>query len=643
MLYIKNIEMMKRGVIFMLLMLIAVVASAQNISVASFRLLENDLTANTAGTIEHDQNGKVAALIKVVTTEQGFVFDGGMVGVVKTKQGVGEVWVYVPQGIKRITIQHPQLGVLRNYDIPISIEGARTYEMVLTTGRVETIVTHAVNKQFVVFNVKPIDAVIELGDEVLTVDSEGYATKSMPYGTYDYRITRANYHTTAGKVTVSAQGKAEVNVTLRPNFGWIRFEGDSQYHGAHIYIDNERVGQLPFVTDDIKSGEHRVKIVKSLYKTFEKSVIVSDDETTEVDVQLVPNFATVTLTADEDSEIWVDGERKAKGQWVGTLELGDYTVEVKKESHRTSSEIIQIKTIGERTIELKSPMPIYASLEISSTPLRATIYIDGVEVGETPLIKSDVLVGSHRITFKKEGYKDVEKTVVVEENTENKISVNLTKIHEDVPVNKSSDKVVTQPAKSNTPAPINPQKDETPKKKVDKGCVLGVDAGYTNYGFNYGGEFGLIIGRVSLTAGVKNHMMGKYVLCDNDMDGSNEEEHSVELARFSAKLGVTLGRRFQVIPQVGVLMGPSCLKGKEYVMNELSAWDGISSKYDKVLANKDYTTMNGNIMKFANTKYRLVAGARIGYQFAFGLGLHVTPEYVIGEGVAVNAGVSMKF
>lgn len=633
----------KRGLVFIIWLFFASVIFAQNISVASFKLLENDLTANTTGTMEYDQNGKVAALIKVVTTEQGFVFDGGMVGIVKVKQGVGEVWVYVPHGIKRITIQHPQLGVLRNYDITIPIEEAKTYEMVLTTGRVETIVTHAVNKQFVVFNVKPIDAVIELGDEVLTVDSEGYATKSMPYGTYDYRVTCANYHTTAGKVTVNAQGKSEVDVTLRPNFGWIRFNGESEYHGAHIYIDNERVGQLPFVTDDIKSGEHRVKIVKSMYKTFEKSVIVSDDETTEVDVQLVPNFATVTLTADEDSEIWVDGERKAKGQWAGTLELGDYTVEVKKESHRTSSEIIQIKTIGERTIELKSPMPIYASLEISSTPLRATIYIDGKEVGETPLMKSDVLVGSHRITFKKEGYKDAEKTVVVEENTENKVSVSLTKIHEDVPVNKPTDKVVSQPAKSNTPAPINPQKDETPKKKVDKGCVFGLDAGYTNYGFNYGGEFGLILGRVSLTAGVKNHMMGKYVLCDNDMDGSNEEEHSVELARFSAKLGVTLGRRFQVIPQVGVLMGPSCLKGKEYVMNELSAWDGISSKYDKVLANKDYTTMNGNIMKFANTKYRLVAGARIGYQFAFGLGLHVTPEYVIGEGVAVNAGVSMKF
>ena len=54
---------------------------AQNISVASFQLLETDLTANTHGFMERDQNGEVAALIKIVTTEKGFVFDGGMVGI----------------------------------------------------------------------------------------------------------------------------------------------------------------------------------------------------------------------------------------------------------------------------------------------------------------------------------------------------------------------------------------------------------------------------------------------------------------------------------------------------------------------------------------------------------------------------------
>ena len=105
-------------------------ANAQHIAVESFELLPMDLTANTYGTIEIDQNGEVAALIKMVTTQTGFVIDGGMMGIVKTRQETAELWIYVPHGIRRIVIKHQQLGQLEYY-FPIPIEKARTYKMVL--------------------------------------------------------------------------------------------------------------------------------------------------------------------------------------------------------------------------------------------------------------------------------------------------------------------------------------------------------------------------------------------------------------------------------------------------------------------------------------------------------------------------------
>ena len=87
-------------------------ASAQNISIKSFKLLPTDLTANLEGTKEIDQNGEVAALIKVITTETGFVFDVGMLCIVRQVQQVGEIWVYVPHGVQRISINHQKLGRL---------------------------------------------------------------------------------------------------------------------------------------------------------------------------------------------------------------------------------------------------------------------------------------------------------------------------------------------------------------------------------------------------------------------------------------------------------------------------------------------------------------------------------------------------
>ena len=83
---------MKRTIIILLVNLFCVLLQAQTINVKSFRMLDNDLTANTNGTYELDQNGEKAALIKVVTNQTGFSFDCGSLGVVKTMQKPSEIW-----------------------------------------------------------------------------------------------------------------------------------------------------------------------------------------------------------------------------------------------------------------------------------------------------------------------------------------------------------------------------------------------------------------------------------------------------------------------------------------------------------------------------------------------------------------------
>ncbi|MBR5323588.1 MAG: hypothetical protein IKV14_02060, partial [Muribaculaceae bacterium] len=56
---------------------------SQNMVVESFSLLPQDLTANVQGTSRFDQNTrKNAALIKIETTQKGFVFEGGSLGFV---------------------------------------------------------------------------------------------------------------------------------------------------------------------------------------------------------------------------------------------------------------------------------------------------------------------------------------------------------------------------------------------------------------------------------------------------------------------------------------------------------------------------------------------------------------------------------
>ena len=413
---------------FITLVLIKLVLSinAQTISVASFKLLETDLTANTVGTMMQDQNGETAALIKVVTTQTGFTFDGGALGIVKIKQTPGEVWVYVPRGSKKITIKHPQLGVLRDYYYPMTIEPARTYEMVLTTGSVQTIIKQAANSQYLVLKVTPIDAVVELDNEILPT-SEGIAQKFVKLGTYEYQVQAPNYHTSAGKVTIDdPNNKKVLEISLSPAFGWIEVRGDKELEGAQVFIDNALAGTIPMKSNNLASGKHNVKVVKSLYQPYSQTVEVSDNQTTQITPQLNTDYSIVTINVANDAEIYVNNEKKGSGTWTGKLGTGTYLLEAKKEGHQSTTINVDISSKQpQRTINLNAPIPIYGSVNITSTPSMADIYVDGKNVGQTPLYLPQLLIGKHNVAIKHNGYGDYESEFEIKESQTATISTEL--------------------------------------------------------------------------------------------------------------------------------------------------------------------------------------------------------------------------
>ena len=125
---------MKKMFVLILSVFMPMMVLGQELSVESFYLAETDLTANTRGTMEYDQNGNVCALIKIKTPYDGFIFDVGVFGVIAVKRVGEEIWVYVPYGIRKITVSHPELGIVRDYAFPCKIDKGRVYVMTLLNG-----------------------------------------------------------------------------------------------------------------------------------------------------------------------------------------------------------------------------------------------------------------------------------------------------------------------------------------------------------------------------------------------------------------------------------------------------------------------------------------------------------------------------
>jgi hypothetical protein len=384
---------------------------AQNISVRSFQALPNDQTARVTDPVT-DQNGEKCALIKVVTNQSGFVWEGGMLGITKTVKKTGEYWVYVPRGSKRITVKHKQLGVLRDYIYPEAIREATVYEMVLTTAEVKTIVEERkIPSRWLVIKSEPSGARVFVNDKLA-----GNTPFQRKYkkGNYTYRVEKKLYHPAAGKVSLQA-GKRKLNVRLEPRFGRLEVTSVPE-EGMMIYLDDRKTGKrTPATLEKIASGRHIIELQSQWYQPQGKQVTVSDAQTSRVQFEMEPVFAEVSVKTQPPASIFVDDQRMGEGSWNGRLREGIYTIKADKERYHSQSRQLEIVT-GEKenlSFELEGRT---GSADVITTPLDAVVYLNGQKQGTSPITLDDLLIGRHNLTIRKEGYEAFDKSIDIVEN-----------------------------------------------------------------------------------------------------------------------------------------------------------------------------------------------------------------------------------
>ena len=302
---------------------------------------------------------------------------------------------------------------------------------------VQSTTTQAPKRQFFKFRVTPTNAVVTImengAQEILPMREGGIASKMLNYGTYNYSIAADKYHTKEGSFTVSAT-QTEMTVDLLPQFGWLTITGDNISQGGYVFATNAatggmiQLGTIPLNNKEMNSGVYTLRVQKEKYKDYSTTITIEEGEITTIRPSLEANFAQVTLTTNEGTDIYVDGSRLGTTRWTGTLELGEHSVEARQASHHSAYTNVRItpQSAGQ-TITLNNPLPIYGSLIVDGSPADVTIYVDGKKVGTSPLFIGELLIGIHNIRLEKEGYDTQEKTVTIAEGQESTLSYDLVK------------------------------------------------------------------------------------------------------------------------------------------------------------------------------------------------------------------------
>lgn len=414
---------MKKLFSTIILTLIGTFVFSQNISVESFRWL--DRTVLTGDNVVKDINGETCAVVIINTTEQGFEFSS--CNIEKTEQKIGEIWLFVSPGSKFLTIQHRELGTIRNYQFPQRLEPKNVYEIKLRTARITQIVEENITDQYLIIRSNTPEAKIFINDEYV---GKNNAQKYLPlFEEHSYRVEAPLYHTKSGKVRLNSEDRTELQIDLDPAFGYLKVN-TSPVEGAEIEINGKLQDKTtPFTTQALASGVYTLQAFKTMYKSNPVEVHLHDGESVEVNIDLIPTFANVEIVCqDKEAEIHIDGQYKAKGSWKSAMPAGNHRLEVKKSSYRTFSKNLNVVSGNDFVEDVPLLQAINGKLNISSNPFDADIFIDGKHFGKTPRLIPQVLIGQHSLKLSKEGYADVNEKIIIEEGKISDYAFDLKKV-----------------------------------------------------------------------------------------------------------------------------------------------------------------------------------------------------------------------
>lgn len=376
----------------------------------------------------YDDNDKPYAVLKIKTENIGskqrreLNFGGDAQTFFEVEYKDGEVWLYISYYASFIKISHEEFSSTEFY-FPFDMKPKCGYEMTLVNKFNYNPVPDKPNFNYLIIKTDQADATISIDGQYA---GEGQVAKSFKVGeNHTWKIECDMYHTESGSITIAKDTVAmTVDKVLRPAFGYVNIVSNPE-NGATVFIDNKKVGETPFRSDRLKSREHTVRVMKEMFSTVEQTFVITDGNTTELKLNMAANFVNVIVTTDKDANVYIDNDLVGKGAWSGRMTEGDHVFEARKESHRNSVYNCKLVLGKDENIVIPNPEPIYGVLDVNSTPIGATILIDGKNRGTTPKVISDVLIGKRVVRIKKDGYNPETREITITENNKSDLNVTL--------------------------------------------------------------------------------------------------------------------------------------------------------------------------------------------------------------------------
>ena len=198
-------------------------------------------------------------------------------------------------------------------------------------------------------------------------------------------------------------------VTKIIEYGGIQVISEPQ--GAMLFIDDIKLGLTPYKLDELKTGEHRIKLSKIGCLDSLTVVNIEAGEISNVNIDLKKINKIYLKSKPKGAAIYLNGELLGSTPYNFELPSGKYTFKFKKSGYIDWKKEIAINDDFNQTIQL---MKLF-KISITTTPDNAQVFFDNKYAGLTPL-SGELAQGSYFTRIHLNNYEDYEKYINVDRN-----------------------------------------------------------------------------------------------------------------------------------------------------------------------------------------------------------------------------------
>lgn len=224
----------------------------------------------------------------------------------------------------------------------------------------------------------------------------------IPVGSHTVRLSKDGYKDHVQQVWIEANRVTTVSVSLIAETTRYKLTINSNPSGAWTYVDGIPRGTTPTYVY-VTPGYHEIKLQLQGYLDYEETIYVTRDMLLNINLQTAEG-ALVVFSEPSGADVYIDGRYYGRTPiTIQRIPVGRKIVTLKMSGYADWSEDVLIET-GQIS-QVNAVLKLAGTLQVSSSPSGARVYLDGKDLGTTPLSNSSIPEGTHNLSVELFGYK----------------------------------------------------------------------------------------------------------------------------------------------------------------------------------------------------------------------------------------------